>query len=341
MINRIFSIVIFFSLLFFSFNTFGAEGGDHDNGDFNAGEMIMHHIADSYEWFFPLPVILYSNEYGLDIFWNTQFNHDGIYKNYVLDHGKIHAVDENVELLNLSISKIAAQVILSSILMIIVFTSMAGFYKKKSNRPPKGLAAFLEPVVIFITEEVAKPNIGPRYKKYLPFLLTLFFFILINNFLGLMPGSANVTGNLAITGVLAIFTFLITQFSANKNYWLHIFNTPGVPWWLKFPIPIMPAVELIGVFTKPLSLMIRLFANITAGHIVILSFFSLIFIFSSYWVGIPSLLLVLFMTSVEILVAVIQAFIFTLLSSIYFGSAVEEHHEHEDEIEKAVDKSVI
>jgi F-type H+-transporting ATPase subunit a len=171
--------------------------------------------------------------------------------------------------------------------------------------------------------------------KYMPYLLTIFFFIFINNLLGLIPffpGGVNLTGNLAITMVLALFTFLITAFSGNRNYWVHIVNTPGVPWWLKIPIPLMPIVEIIGLITKPFVLMVRLFANITAGHIILLGFMSLIFIFGNMnpWIGYAvspvSILFGVFMSLLELLVAFIQAYVFALLSAIYFGMAVEEHH---------------
>ncbi|MCL4157290.1 UNVERIFIED_CONTAM: hypothetical protein GTU68_066515 [Idotea baltica] len=171
----------------------------------------------------------------------------------------------------------------------------------------------------------------------MPYLLTVFFFIWFNNLMGLMPGAANLTGNIAVTLTLAMFTFFITIFSGTKDYWTHIFNTPGVPWWLKFPVPLMPLVEFIGLFTKPFSLMVRLFANVTAGHIIIMSLIALVFIFESVYIGPVSVLFGLFMSMVELLVAFIQAFVFTLLSAIYFGLAVEEHH-HEvpkEKLEKA------
>jgi F-type H+-transporting ATPase subunit a len=192
---------------------------------------------------------------------------------------------------------------------------------------PKGLAGFIEPVIVFIEEDVAIPNIGEeRYYRYMPYLLTIFFFILINNLMGLIPFfpfGANVTGNIALTMVLAVFTFFITTFSGNKSYWQHIFNTPGVPVWLA---PIMIPVEIIGMFTKPFALMVRLFANITAGHIIVLSLISMIFIFKSIFMSVPSLVMVLFMDCIELLVAFLQAYIFTLLSALFIGLAMPEHH---------------
>ena len=195
----------------------------------------------------------------------------------------------------------------------------------------------MEPIIVFIRDDIAKSSIGEKkYEKYMPFLLTVFFFIFLNNLMGIVPffpGGANVTGNIAVTGVMALFTFLITSFSGNRGYWTHIINTPGVPWWLKFPLPLMPVVEIVGIFTKPFVLMIRLFANITAGHTIILGFISLIFIFGNIneflglGIGIGfSIPFAVFMSLLELLVAFIQAYVFTLLSALYFGMAVEEHH---------------
>jgi F-type H+-transporting ATPase subunit a len=195
-------------------------------------------------------------------------------------------------------------------------------------------------VVTFLRDEVIKPSIGPKYERYMPYLLTIFFFIWFNNMLGLIPippGGANLTGNIAVTMTLALFTFIITTFSGNKSYWQHIINTPGVPVWLKMPLPIIPLVEVIGVFTKPFVLMVRLFANITAGHIIALGFISLIYIFAqmstglAYGVSVISILFNVFMMFLELLVAFIQAFVFTFLSAIYFGMAVEEHHKESHE----------
>lgn len=235
-----------------------------------------------------------------------------------------------------SITKNVVALWFSIILMIWIFASVARSYKTRKGMAPKGMQSVVEPLIVFIRDDIAKSSIGEKkYKKYVPFLLTIFFFIFFNNLLGLVPiipGGANLTGNIAVTGVLAMFTFVITTLSSNKNYWVHILNTPGVPWWLKFPIPLMPVVELMSLFTKPFVLMVRLFANITAGHIIILGFMSLIFIFGAmspiagYGVSIVSLAFSLFMSILELLVAFIQAYVFTLLSALYFGAAVEEQH---------------
>ncbi|MGV3541434.1 MAG: F0F1 ATP synthase subunit A [Rufibacter sp.] len=332
-------LVFLFAVL--SFSAQAAESAE--GGKFNPGDMIMHHVGDDYTWHFsdglvlPLPVILYG-ENGLDVFMSSNFYdaHHQLqpYKGYVLEHGHIYYANATGEHkagpLDLSITKNVASMLLSVLLLFIVFLSIAGAYKKRRGQAPKGLQSFFEPIIIFIRDEIAKTNIGPKYERFMPYLLTVFFFIWFNNLLGLIPGGANLTGNIAVTLVLAVLTLLITVFSGNKSYWGHIFNTPGVPWWLKWGIPIMPLVEVIGIFTKPFSLMVRLFANITAGHIIILSLFSLIFIFQSVAIGPVSVAFATFMNFLELFVALLQAYIFTLLSAMYFGGAVEEHDHHDD-----------
>lgn len=327
--------------------------------EFNAGELILHHITDSHEWHLatignvhitiPLPVILYT-EKGWDVFLSSEFHHaerrettkekgekeiqlvlkrpNG--NSYVMTHEHISLEGGGI-LYDFSITKNVASMLISAILLIGIFFTVAKSYKENPNKAPKGLQSFFEPIIVFIRDEIAKPNIGHKYERFMPYLLTVFFFIWFNNLLGLMPGGANVTGNIAVTLTLALFTFFITIFNTNKYYWQHIFNTPGVPWWLKFLIPIMPIVEVIGIFTKPFSLMVRLFANITAGHIIILSLLSLIFLFKSYAVAPVSVAFAVAMNLLELFVAILQAYVFTLLSAMYFGGATEEHH-HEQEV---------
>lgn len=323
---------------------------------FNAGNFIFGHINNAHEWHIctykghhisiPLPVILYSKTQGLQIFSSSKFHHGhGEYKNFKLmltGPEKGHVIERHEDgtetiPLDLSISKIVLAMFFSMILLLIIFISIANKYKSRKGHAPKGLQSMIEPLILFVRDDIAKPCIGEdRYSKFMPFLLTTFFFIFINNLLGLIPlfpGGANVTGNISITLTLAVFTFIITTFSSNKGYWGHIFNTPGVPWWLKFPVPLMPIVEIMGVFTKPVVLMIRLFANITAGHIIALGFFSLIFIFgelsiaAGYGSSILSIAFTVFMSLLELLVAFIQAYVFTMLSALYFGMArVSDHH---------------
>jgi F-type H+-transporting ATPase subunit a len=323
--------------------------------DFEAGEMIIEHISDAYEWHIItvgdthvsiyLPVILY-DEGEWKFFMSSKFHHGHeSYEGYFISKvdanaGKVVKLDaEGHEIrptLDISITKNVVAIFLSMAFMIIIFISVAKSYTKRKGHAPKGLQSFVEPIIIFVRDDIAKASIGEKkYEKYLPFLLTIFFFILINNILGIIPifpGGANVTGNIGVTGVLALFTFVITTFSGNKNYWTHIINAPGVPWWLKIPVPLMPVVELMGVFTKPFVLMVRLFANITAGHIIILGFISLIFIFGEmstglgFGVSVVSVGFTIFMDFLELLVAFIQAYVFTLLSALYFGMATEEAH---------------
>jgi len=342
----------------------GHESGTHQE-KFQAGDMIIEHIVDNHEWHIlsygdfhltiPLPVILVFDG-KLHTFMSSKFHHGheqyegfGISKEKE-NKGKIVRVnqekyqaegvierDKAKEMpLDFSITKTVLAIFMSLALMTWLFISVARAYSKREGQSPKGIQSILEPIILFIRDDIARPSIGAkRYEKYMPFLLTLFFFIFLNNLIGLIPffpGGANVTGNIAVTMVLALFTFVITTFSANKQYWVHIVNAPGVPWWLKFPVPLMPIVELIGVFTKPFVLMVRLFANITAGHIIVLGFVSLIFIFGQmhvalgYGISVLSIAFAIFMNLLELLVAFIQAYVFTLLSALYFGMATEEHH---------------
>lgn len=328
----------------------------HKNEDekINAGELIMHHIGDAYEWHIatigethisiPLPVIIYSEHSGFHVFMSTKFHHGhSSYKGFKIAEKGSEFEEKIVEEVNgeeirpydFSITKNVLALFASVIILIWIFTAVAKSYKKRSKQAPKGLQSLLEPLILFIRDDIAKSSIGKGYEKFMPFLLTLFFFIFFNNLLGLVPifpGGANLTGNITVTMVLAIFTFIITSVNGNKNYWKHIVNTPGVPWWLKVPIPLMPIIEILSMFTKPFVLMIRLFANITAGHIIALGFFSLIFVFgemaavAGYGVSILTIAFTVFLTFLEFLVAFIQAYVFTLLSALYFGMATEEEH---------------
>lgn len=336
-----------------------AAGGEEG---FNAGTMIIDHIVDAHEWHIasvgsthiaiPLPVILIDNG-RVVAFMSSRFHHGTeSYNGYRLMtggkyKGKIVKVkedgitmDESAGIpLDFSITKNVASVFISCIILCLVFISIARRYKKNPGAP-KGLQSLLEPLILFVRDDIARPAIGEKkYQKYMVYLLTVFFFIFFTNLLGIIPfapGGANVTGNIAVTMVLALFTFVITTVSGNKAYWKHIVNAPGVPWWLKFPLPLMPIVELIGVITKPFVLMVRLFANMMAGHIIALGFISLIFIFAAMnpWgasISIVSVIFYVFMGLLELLVAFIQAYVFTLLSALYFGMATEEHHSAEGE----------
>jgi len=317
----------------------------------------------------PLPVILFDDGKPV-VFMSSKFHHGHCaYKGYAIGFtpetkrtivkltenytGEIAPLAEKLgvespeqmsgiiscaSIIDISITKNVCSLLISIILLLWLFLKVAKQYKTRENKAPHGAQGLVEPLILFIRDEVAIPSLGDKYEKYFPYLLTLFFFILVNNLMGLIPifpGGANVTGNIAITGILAVITFLMTTFSSNKNYWKHIVNTPGVPWFLKFPIPLMPVVEFIGIFTKPFVLMVRLFANITAGHIIALGVISLIFIFGGlygpalgYGVSVVSLLFYVFMGLLECIVAFIQAFVFTLLTALFTGMAMEEEHEH-------------
>jgi F-type H+-transporting ATPase subunit a len=339
-----------------------SKTSDEKTGEnkFNPGKFIFEHIGDSYSWHIftykdvdiaiPLPIIVYSKTTGLHIFMSSKFEHGhAAYNGFEIAkeapyEGKVVerlADGKAVRPFDISITKDVFAIFISLSIMLFVFLNIAGSYKKREGMAPNGMQSFFEPIIVFIRDDIAKPSIGDKYEKYMPFLLSIFFFVWINNMMGLIPifpGGANVTGNISVTLVLAVFTFVITTFSGNKNYWKHIFNSPGVPWWLKFPIPLMPVIEIVGLLTKPFVLMVRLFANITAGHIIALGFFSLIFIFgqmspvAGYGVSVLSVAFTIFMTMLEFLVALIQAYVFTLLSSLYFGMAIEEHHEHQHEV---------
>jgi F-type H+-transporting ATPase subunit a len=308
-----------------------ADTGEKEFKD-QVSEYILHHVGDDYQWqiaghlYIHLPVMVYGNG-KFDLF-NSAKLYQGEYKGYILEHGKLMRTD-GAGFFNISITKNVLSLFLSALIIFLIFTSVAKAYKRSTDMVPRGLQSFMEPLILFVRDDIVRPSIGEKkYKRYLPYLLTLFFFILINNLLGLVPifpGGANLTGNIATTMTLALITLLVILFSGNKHYWKHIFWPPGVPIPLKIPIA---AIEFIGIFTKPFALMIRLFANITAGHIIILSILSLTFIFQSYAVGIGTSLFALFMNILELLVAVLQAYIFTMLSAIFIGQAVEEPEHH-------------
>jgi F-type H+-transporting ATPase subunit a len=345
---------------------------------FDANKVIFGHVLDAHEFHFlsykgsdgkehhatiPLPVILYSKEKGLDIFMSSKFHHgEHSYKGYdiitndkitdqKLDPKKYSAeqivalkengdIDNTVKVYDFSLTRNVVQMFLALGLLVWVMLYMAKKYRSGQGvtTAPKGVQNLIEPIITFVRDEVAKPNLGKKYKKYFPYLLTVFFFILINNLVGLIPGSANVTGNIAFTLVLSVISFVIIMLSTNKHYWAHIFNPP-VPIGVK---PILIPVEILGVFTKPFALMIRLFANMIAGHIIIICLISLIFIFgalSTYigWGFSPlSIAFVVFIYLIELLVAFLQAYIFTNLTAVFIGQAFEGGHEDVDGHHEAV-----
>lgn len=351
---------ILFFLLIFSITSIPvfAEADSHDSHakEFIPGEYIMHHVADAFEWHLatigethiavPLPIILYSKTSGWHVFVSSKFDHGNTtYKNFRISHqgensGKIEEVNQQGEVIglpiNLSITKVIAGALFSVVLLLLIFVSAAKSAKRRTGQAPKGIQNTVEPIILFVRDEIAKPAIGDKkYEKFMPFLLTLFFFILLNNLMGLIPifpFGANVTGNIAVTMSLALFTFAVTNLNGNKHYWKEIFN-PDVPMWLKFPLPLMPIIELSGVITKPFVLMVRLFANMMAGHMIVTVFVSLIFIFGKLMgptaglaISPVSIVFSLFILMLDLLVSFIQAYVFTLLSALYFGMAKAEHH---------------
>ncbi len=362
-------IFIIFILSIFSITPVSAEethetaaAESHTDTEFNAGKFIIEHVSDAYDWHvvsfgethisIPLPILLYSKNPELHegksfhAFMSSKFHHgQEAFKGFRISHskefeGKIVELDANGneigKPIDFSITKVVAEILVTVIILLWVFISVAAKAVKNKDKAPTGMQNLLEPVILFIRDQVAKPTIGEKkYEKYMPFLLTLFFFILLENMIGLIPFppfGANVTGNIAVTMVLALFTFFITTINANKHYWKEIYN-PDVPWWLKFPIPLMPIVELTGVITKPFVLMVRLFANMMAGHMIVTVFVSLIFIFGSlmgvaagYIISPLSIAFSVFILLLDVLVSFIQAYVFTLLSALYFGMATSDHH---------------
>ena len=352
---------ILFSILFVTISFVGSANEKEINKDdapFDPKAMILHHVKDAHEFHLwdwkgspvslSLPIILWT-ESGLTAFSSSEFHHDDeghtiVEANggrFVKLHEKIYQLNAGVtkivydsehhptnaqKPIDLSITRNVFMMWISVGLLLFIFLSTARSYKKSSDGVPTGIAGFMEPLIIFVRDEIGKPMIGEhKYKKYMPYLLTIFFFIWINNIFGLIPilNGANLSGNIAFTFTLAVFTFIITTISGNKNYWKHIFWMPGVP--VPMKIFLMP-IEIIGMFVKPISLMIRLFANITAGHVIILALMSLIFVFKSVAIAPVSVAFSLFITVIEIIVTAIQAYIFTILSALYFGMATEEEH---------------
>ncbi len=330
----------------------------HEEGEFNPSELINHHLADSHFYQFDvpffgktlhLPVILWTDN-GLTMFSSGEFlgkshgeGHDAhavsaviekngqkfkmigdliVYADKVDDHAKPEEVTMAQRPLDFSITKNVFSMFLTFMALLIILLLVKKSYTNKGV--PKGIAGFIEPLIVFIKDDVAKENIGPKYEKFVPFLLTVFFFILFSNLFGLIPFSPfgfNITGNIVVTFVLATIVFIITNVNGNKSYWTHILWPPGVPVLLK---PFIALIEILGIFTKPFALMIRLFANIFAGHTIILTFVSLIFVFKNWGVPFASGFATIFMYISELLVAFLQAYVFTLLSAIYFSMAVKE-----------------
>jgi len=324
-----------------------AQTNDKTNSDkkeelIDISAIAFEHILDAHSWHLwgeghdavaiPLPIIIYSSTKGMQFFSSTKFEHGHAeYNGYSLIDEKIVSADVSESVYDFSITKNVAQLFISAIVLLLIFTSVAKAYKFHGvTSAPKGKQSFLEPLIVFVRDDLAKNNIGPTSDKYVPYLLTVFFMILINNVFGLIPISANLTGNIAFTLVLSVVTFIVTNINGKKHYWSHIFlpHAPKAIW------PILIPIEVFGILTKPFALMIRLFANITAGHIIIISLIGLIFIFKSIYIAPVSVAFALFIDILEVLVAFLQAYIFTMLTALFIGSAVAEP-EHEEQGKEA------
>ena len=341
--------------------TVSAAGKDGaDAPDVDVKKIIFEHVKDAYEWHITtigdkhvsiyLPIIVYSGRTGWTSFSSGVFHHHDEYNGFSIardgdNEGKIveMAADGTMQrpMLDISITKTVLAVFLNAILLVVIVLSVASWYKRRGNKDsleaPKGFVGAFEMMVDFVIEDIAKPNIGKNYARFLPYLLTAFFFIFLSNIMGIIPffpGGSNVTGNIAVTMALSICTFIAVNLFGNREYWKEIL-WPDVPVWLKVPIPLMPLIEIFGIFVKPFALMIRLFANILAGHTVVLAFVCIIFVTMSVNMAIGSamtfvsVLFTVFINFIELLVAFVQAFVFTMLSAVFIGMAQHEPHGHD------------
>lgn len=357
LLTAAFSLILTFCFIPVFAQEHNAQSPEHkevEKKGFDANEVIFGHVLDAHEFHFmsytggngvehhvtiPLPVIIYSTTQSkFSVFSSARFHHGHeAFDGYKLQGSKIIPVDPTEKIYDLSITRNVAQMILALILLVWIMITIAKKYSKGEGvtKAPTGFQNLLEPVIIFVRDEIARPNLGNRYKRYMPYMLTVFFFILINSIIGLIPGTANVTGNIAFTFVLGIVSFVMILVSSNKHFWAHTFNPP-VPMGVK---PILVLVELLSVFTKPFALIIRLFANMLAGHIIIICLISLIFIFGGLnkvagWGFAPlSIAFTVFIYFIEILVAFLQAYIFANLTAVFIGQSFEgSHDEHEEEV---------
>ena len=334
-----------------------ASSGHADEGEpVNIKEIIFDHIGDAYEWHvatigdkhisIPLPVIVYSQEKGLNVFLSSHLHHghsyegfhiatEGDYKGKVVE--TLSTGEVKRPMLDLSLTKIAAGIVLNSLLLVTIILCVSRWYRRReaSDDAPRGFVGMIEMLIMMVYDGIIKPSVGKDYERYAPYLLTAFFFIFLSNLMGLVPifpGGANVTGNIAITLVLAICTFLAVNLFGTREYWREVL-WPDVPMWMKCPVPLMPVIEIFGLFTKPFALTVRLFANIMAGHSVILALVCIIFVTHSMGalisgsMTVVSVLFTIFMNCLELLVAFIQAYVFTMLSAVFIGMSRVEHHE--------------
>ncbi|MDR1408419.1 MAG: F0F1 ATP synthase subunit A [Tannerella sp.] len=344
------------AVLAVSAHAFAAET---EGGEIDSKAIIFEHLQDSYWWHVTtvgdrhisiyLPVIVYSQNSGLHVFTSSHIAHGRTHEGfYIAGHGRYenkvverNAAGEEVRPLDLSLTKTAFALVFNSILMLALFLSVAGWYGRHPRHAvPGGFVGAVEMLVMNIEEDVIRKSIGKDYARYSPYLLTAFFFILINNLMGLLPvfpGGANTTGNIAVTLVLAMCTMIAINLFGNREYWKEVF-WPDVPMWMKAPAPLMPLIEIVGVLSKPFALMIRLFANMTAGHAIILALMTLIFITvkmgAAMNVGMTclSVVMAVFMNCLELLVAYIQAYVFTILSAVFIGLSRPEAHVKKERI---------
>lgn len=308
--------------------------------------IALEHVADAHSWHLwgeghdavalPLPVIFYSTKTGLQVFSSARFEHGhAAYNGYRLEDEKIVSEDASETIYDISITKNVTQMLFSAVLIFLLFTSIARAYKTTGvTSAPRGKQSFFEPLITFVRDDIAKGNIGHGSDKYVPYLLTVFFMILVNNVFGMIPIGANLTGNIAFTLVLSVFTLIVTNINGNGAYWHHIFMPPA-PKWL---YPILVPIEIVGILTKPFALMIRLFANMTAGHIIVISLVGLIFVFKSIYIAPVSVAFALFIDVLECLVAFLQAYVFTMLTALFIGSAVADHND--DGVHNTDDKAL-
>lgn len=348
-------IVLALILLFTIFPAINATASEHEDSEkFDVKAVIFHHLLDSYYWEVPLttakvylPIIVKDNSGEWHIFSSSRVDGDKTYKGFTLPHhgefaGKVVAIDKNgaeYRPVDLSITKNVSEIILAALIILLLFIPAARGYKKAPFKAPRSLKGVLELFVDMIYGEVIKPILGKKARKFAPYLLTVFFFILVMNLLGMVttfPGGANLTGNISVTLVLSVVTFLVINIFGTKHYWKELF-WPEVPTWMKCPIPLMPVIEIFGALTKPVALMIRLFANMLGGHMITLVLVCLIFIFSVFGVAVQggtavfSVAFALFMGVLHLLISVIQAYVFTMLATIFISLAQEEGHaEHKE-----------
>jgi len=329
------------------------DHGDHDPTEFQPAEIIMEHILDQHAWHLtdightpvslPLPWILYSSEKGLDVFSIDAHSQEELHqalheRGYQLNALNRPETVKGGSVIDFSITKTVLQMLIVALIMLLVFTRVAKAYRHRAGKAPKGLQNLIEPIILFVRDDIAKPNLHGKHDRFLPFLLTVFFFIWMANLFGLTPFNVNITGNISVTAALALFTFMITQLNTSKDFWAHVFWFPGVPVPVKL---IMLPVEIIGIFTKPFALMLRLFANIAAGHFMVVSLIMMIFIIgeagkapvAGWGFSIISVAFDTFILLLELLVAVLQAYVFTVLSAVFIGQAMETHshgHDHDN-----------